>query len=61
MRAILNVAIYVSYSSCKCRYISPGKRFAVTLTGGVACMAGVGLLSVIGPFLFKDRSPFRFA
>jgi hypothetical protein len=42
-------------------YVSAGKRLAVMLTGGVATTAGVAALAVVGPLVFGDRSPFRFA
>lgn len=37
------------------------KRVAVCGVGGVATVFGVGALSVVGPLVFGDRSPFRFA
>ena len=37
------------------------KRVAVCGVGGVATVLGVGALSVVGPLVFGDRSPFRFA
>lgn len=41
--------------------VTPVKRIAVVLTGGVASMLGVGALSLLGPLVFGARSPFRFA
>ncbi len=41
--------------------VSLGKRAAVCGVGGAACVVGVGLLSFVGPVVFGDRSPFRFA
>ena len=41
--------------------VSLGKCAAVCLVGGAAAVAGVGVLSVVGPVIFGDRSPFRFA
>ena len=38
-----------------------GKRVAVMGLGGLATMAGVAALSVVGPFVYGHRSPFRFA
>ena len=48
-------------SRFRCSYISTPKRLAVVLTGGIATTLGVGLLSVVGPVVFGERSPFRFA
>lgn len=42
-------------------YITPVKRVSVVVTGGVACTVGVLALSVLGPLVFGERSPFRFA
>ena len=42
-------------------YVSLPKRLAVMTLGGLATTAGVAALSVVGPFAFGHRSPFRFA
>ena len=43
-------------------HVSLLKRGAVVLVGGLACTAGVGALSVLGPMIFGGgRTPFRFA
>ncbi len=41
--------------------VSAGKRAAVCAVGGVSAVLGVGVLSVVGPLVFGERSPFRFA
>ena len=41
--------------------VSFSKRAAVVATGGVVSTLFVGALSVLGPFVFGERSPFRFA
>jgi hypothetical protein len=41
--------------------VSVVKRVAVCLVSGGATVVGVGLLSVVGPLVFGERSPFRFA
>jgi hypothetical protein len=41
--------------------VSGVKRLAVCLVGGAATVVGVGALSVVGPLVFGERSPFRFA
>jgi hypothetical protein len=41
--------------------VSALKRAAVCGVGGVTAVLGVGVLSVVAPLVFGDRSPFRFA
>jgi hypothetical protein len=41
--------------------VTIAKRMAVCGMGGLSTMAGVGILSVVGPLVFGERSPFRFA
>jgi hypothetical protein len=41
--------------------VSLAKRAAVCGVGGAAAVVGVGALSIVGPLVFGDRSPFRFA
>ena len=41
--------------------VTLGKRLAVCAMGGVATIGGVGVLSVVGPLIFGERSPFRFS
>lgn len=42
-------------------HVSLPKRIAVVTLGGVATLVGVGALATLGPVVFGDRSPFRFA
>ena len=42
-------------------HVSFPKRVAVVVTGGAAATLGVAALSLVGPTLFGDRSPFRFS
>jgi hypothetical protein len=42
-------------------HVSFAKRAMVCLVGGVTCTLGVGLMAVAGPFVFGDKTPFRFA
>ena len=51
----------LSMRGLESQYVSLGKRVAVMGLGGLATMAGVAALSVVGPFVYGHRSPFRFA
>ena len=42
------------------RYVSLPKRVAVIGLGGAMAVAGVGVMSVVGPLVFGNKSPFRF-
>jgi hypothetical protein len=42
-------------------YITFPKRLAVVTAGGLATVAGVAALAVIGPYIYGKRSPYRFA
>lgn len=42
-------------------YITFSKRVGVVVSGGVAAIAGVAALAVVGPVVFGHRSPYRFA
>ncbi len=37
------------------------KRAAVCGVGGLATLGGVAVLAAVGPLVFGQRSPFRFA
>jgi hypothetical protein len=43
------------------QYVTVGKRAAVVALGGVMTTLGVIGLSIVGPHVFGQRSPFRFA
>jgi Tim17/Tim22/Tim23/Pmp24 family len=43
------------------RYVSLSKRVGVVLTGGIATLGLVGLVANVGPAIYGQRSPFRFA
>lgn len=43
------------------RNVSFLKRVSVCSIGGLTAVAGVSVLSVVGPMVFGKRSPFRFA
>ena len=51
----------LSMRGLESQYVSLGKRVAVMGLGGLATMGGVAALSVVGPFMYGHRSPFRFA
>jgi hypothetical protein len=42
-------------------YVTLPKRAAVVASGGILSVLGVATLSVVGPYIFGRRSPFRFA
>ncbi len=42
-------------------YVTPIKRVGVMAFGGIAAVATVAFLSVVGPVVFGHRSPFRLS
>jgi hypothetical protein len=59
--ALFTLPRAVTMRGIEAQYVSLPKRLAVMSLGGLATTAGVAALSVVGPFVFGHRSPFRFA